>query len=92
MTISKTFNFTPNAIHKLPFSDKQVMYFDENKSFMVANTKLRELAKGHEPSYLFGQQLAGISNAVYTRSEFKDQKIAMVNDWMDFIEGKLNER
>lgn len=54
-------------------------------------TKLRELAKGHEPSYLFGQQLAGISNAVYTRSEFKDQKIAMVNDWMSFIEGKLNE-
>lgn len=58
----------------------------------TVTTKLRELAKGHEPSYLFGQQLAGISNAVYTRSEFKDLKIAMVNDWMNFIEGKLNER
>ena len=53
-------------------------------------TKLRELGKGHEPSYLMNQQLQGISHRVYTRSEFKDFKVNMVNDWMNFIEDKLN--
>jgi len=53
-------------------------------------TKLRELGKAHEPSYLMNQQLQGISNRVYTRSDFTDFKVAMVNDWMEFIEDKLN--
>ena len=37
------------------------------------------------------QRLQGISERVYTRSEFRELKIAMVNDWMDFIEGQLND-
>jgi integrase len=57
----------------------------------TVTTKLRELAKGHEPSYLMNQRLQGISERVYTRSEFRELKIAMVNDWMDFIEGQLND-
>lgn len=57
----------------------------------TVTTKLRELHKGHEPSYLMNQQLQGISNRVYTRSEFREQKIAMVNDWMQFIEDRLND-
>ena len=55
-------------------------------------TKLRELGKGHEPSYLCNQKMQGISNTDYTRSEFKPLKIMMVEDWMNFIEGRLNER
>jgi integrase len=58
----------------------------------TVTTKLRELGKGHEPSYLMNQQLQGISNRVYTRSDFTDFKVAMVNDWMEFIEDKLNEK
>ena len=49
-------------------------------------THLREMSKGYEPSYLLGQALPGISNRVYTRSEFKAQKIEMTNAWIKFIE------
>jgi len=49
-------------------------------------THLRNMNDGHEPSYLLGQALPGISNTVYTRSEFKLQKMTMTNAWMDFIE------
>jgi integrase len=49
-------------------------------------THLREMGKGYEPSYLLGQALPGISNRVYTRSEFKSQKIEMTNAWTKFIE------
>ena len=48
-------------------------------------THLREMNKAYEPSYLLGQALPGISNTVYTRSEFKPHKIDMTNAWMDFI-------
>jgi hypothetical protein len=50
-------------------------------------THLREMNQGYEPSYLLGQALTGISNRVYTRSEFKPHKMSMTNAWMDFIEG-----
>ena len=53
-------------------------------------THLREMNKGYEPSYLLGQALTGISNRVYTRSEFKPHKMEMTNAWMDFIEERLN--
>ena len=56
----------------------------------TVTTKLREMGKGHEPSYLMNQALPGISNKVYTRSDFKPLKVKMVNDWMDFIEDKIN--
>ena len=57
----------------------------------TVTTKLRELGKGHEPSYLMNQQLQGISNRVYTRSDFVDFKVSMVNDWMQFIQDRLND-
>ena len=51
----------------------------------TVTTKLREMGKNHEPSYLMNQALSGISNRVYTRSDFKELKIQMVNDWMKFV-------
>ena len=56
----------------------------------TVTTKLRELGKGHEPSYLMNQKLQGISDKVYTRSEFRPLKIKMVNDWMDYVEERVN--
>ena len=52
----------------------------------TVTTHLREMNKGYEPSYMMGQALSGISQRVYTRSEYKPHKMDMTNAWMDFIE------
>lgn len=36
------------------------------------------------------QKLQDISDKVYTRSEFRPLKIKMVNDWMDYVEERVN--
>jgi len=57
----------------------------------TVTTHLREMNKGYEPSYLLGQALTGISQRVYTRSEFKPHKIDMTDAWMDFIKVQIND-
>jgi hypothetical protein len=56
----------------------------------TVTTHLREMNKGYEPSYLLGQALSGISQRVYTRSEFKPHKIDITDAWMDFIKVQIN--
>ena len=60
MTNEKTFNFTPNDIHKLTFSNKQVEYFDDNKGFKVANSKLcLRVGKRSKSFVLYYRKTAG---------------------------------
>ena len=49
----KTFNFTSSIIHSLPFSDKQVIYFDDTKSFKVQNSKLALKVGKRTKSFVF---------------------------------------